>query len=57
MRTLFHGHSAATAYLKLETLDWQLRVTNRKKRKKRVMGKSELRKRLLKDLEARKREE
>lgn len=56
MRTLFHGHSAAMAYLKLETLDWQLRVTNRKKRKKRVMGKSELRKRLLKDLEARKRE-
>ncbi|WP_303839441.1 hypothetical protein [Selenomonas ruminantium] len=53
MRSLFHGHSAAMAYLKLETLDWQLRVTNRKKR---VVGKSELRKRLLKDLAARKRE-
>jgi hypothetical protein len=41
------------AYLKFEALDWQLRFTNRKKH---VMGKSELRKRLLKDLAARKQE-
>lgn len=52
MKSLFYGHSASMAYLKLETLDWKLRVTGRKRRR---IGKSELRKRLLRDL-AKKRE-
>ena len=53
MRTLFYEHSASMAYIKFESLDWQLKMAGRRRRK---IGKAELRIRLLKDLAARKQE-
>lgn len=47
MRTLFYEHSAAMAYIKFESIDWQLKMAGRKQRR---IGKAEFRKRLLKDL-------
>jgi hypothetical protein len=52
MRTLFYEHSAAMAYIKFESIDWQLKMAGRRRRR---IGKAELKRRLLKDL-ARKRE-
>lgn len=47
MRRQILGHTETMGYTKLESLDWCLRTINRKRR---VIGKAELRKRLAKDL-------
>ena len=47
MRRRILGHTETMGYTKLESLDWCLRTINRKRR---VIGKVELRKRLAKDL-------
>lgn len=47
MRCQILGHTEMMGYTKMESIDWQIRTTNRKRR---VIGKAELRKRLAKDL-------